>query len=93
MRNTRGLQCCNGKSRKHTGDANGERKSERTPARANGNCHRAGRERWVIHHIRAKTISAKSINNSVRSGKRRGPPERVGGVVSNGRIRPMTVGA
>jgi|GEM_PF-7086124 hypothetical protein len=53
----------------------------------------AGRERWVIHHIRAKTISAKSINNSVRSGKRRGPPERVGGVVSNGRIRPMTVGA
>jgi hypothetical protein len=45
MRNTRGLQCCNGKSRKHTGDANGERKSERTPARANGNCHRAGRER------------------------------------------------
>ena len=49
--------------------------------------------RWVIHHSRANTSSARIINNSVRSGKRRGPPERVGGVVSNGRICPMTVGA
>jgi hypothetical protein len=47
----------------------------------------------VIHHSRANATSAKIINNSVRSGKRRGPPDRVLGVVSKGRIGAMTVGA
>ena len=36
---------CNGQSRKHTGDANGERKTEWTPARHEGNRHRPDRER------------------------------------------------
>ena len=40
-----GLQCCNGESRKHTGGANGERKTEWTPARHKGNRYRANRDR------------------------------------------------
>jgi hypothetical protein len=47
----------------------------------------------VVHHIQAKAISARIISSCVRSGKRRGPPDLVGGVVRNGRIGVMTVGA
>src|SRR5262249_40353272 len=44
---------------------------------------------WVIHQRRANTTSASTIRRMVRSGKRRGPPEPVDGVVRIGRIDTM----